>query len=96
MEINKLMAAALVAGITFFLCGLIGQNLVHPEHLRISAIKIDVAEPVVAGAPEVALAPIGPLLASADAAAGEAKAKTLCGTCHTFTEGGKAGQGPNI
>ena len=30
------------------------------------------------------------------AAAGEATAKKLCASCHTFNEGGKAGVGPNI
>lgn len=98
LGVNKAMAAVLVAGITFFVSGVIGQSLVKPKHLHESAIKIEgVGEaPAAAGAKEEALAPIGPLLAKADAAAGEANAKKLCAACHTFTEGGKAGVGPNL
>ncbi len=97
MELNKLVASVLVAGITFFVCGVIGQGLVHPEHLHESAIKIEVATAAPAGgAKEEALAPIGPMLASADVAAGGTAAKSLCSACHTFTDGGKAGVGPNL
>lgn len=40
---------------------------------------------------------IDTLLASADAAAGEADTRKLgCVACHTFTDGGKAGLGPNL
>lgn len=39
---------------------------------------------------------IGTLLANADPAVGEAAATARCGTCHTFNQGGPAGQGPNL
>jgi cytochrome c len=98
-EINKGMAAVLVAGIAFFVSGWIGANVIHnakPEH---EVLKIEGA-----GAPEAPTAPekmeplppIAPLLAKADPAAGEGTAKKLCTSCHTFTEGGKAGVGPNL
>ena len=97
MEFNKGVAAVLVAGIAYFVLGVVGQSLVSPVHLHESAIKIEVAEaPAAGGAKEEALAPIGPLLAAADVAAGEANAKKQCGACHTFNEGGKAGVGPNL
>jgi hypothetical protein len=35
--------AALVAGIVFFICGVIGQGLVKPVHLHESAFKIEIA-----------------------------------------------------
>lgn len=100
MEINKVIAAVLTAGITFMAAGLIGEALVSPTHLAESAIKVEGAAPAggtpaPAPAPEK-LAPIGPLLASADPAVGEATVKKLCAACHTFTEGGKAGVGPNL
>jgi len=100
MEINKAVAAVLVAGIAFFVSGTIGTNLVQEHRLEKPAIKIDVkesspAEGAKSGEPE--LPPVANLLASADPAAGEAAARKLgCVACHTFNEGGKAGVGPNL
>jgi cytochrome c len=99
MEINKVMAAVLIAGIMFFLTGLIGMHLVSVERLEKPAIAIQgaPAPEAAGGAPkQEALPPIAPLLAKADVAAGGATAKKLCTSCHTFTEGGKAGVGPNL
>jgi cytochrome c len=99
MEINKVMAAALIAGIMFFLTGLIGMHLVSERRLEKPAIAIAAAPAAEAsgGAPkEEALPPIAPLLAKADVSAGESTAKKLCTSCHTFNEGGKAGVGPNL
>ncbi|CAH2601003.1 Cytochrome c family protein [Rhodovastum atsumiense] len=42
------------------------------------------------------LPPIAPLLATADAKAGETYAKTICTICHTVNEGGRAVVGPNL
>jgi cytochrome c len=99
MELNKAIAAILVAGIVFFLTGTIGTILVNEQPLKQTAIKIDVPE----GAPSSgqpaapAIPPIAPLLAKADPANGEADTKKLgCTACHTFNEGGKAGVGPNL
>jgi cytochrome c len=88
----------LVAGIAYFISGWIGASLVHPERLAKPAIEIKGAEPETAAAPaaEAPLAPIEPLLAAADPAAGEATFKKLCTACHTATDGGKAGVGPNL
>ena len=43
IEANKIAAAVLVAGIAFFMTGLIGDLLVHTSPLKEPAIKIDVA-----------------------------------------------------
>lgn len=97
MEVNKGVAAVLVAGIAFFITGTIGDILVKAHRPREPAFKIEIAAPAAApGAAPVVLNPISPLLASADVAAGETIAKRQCVSCHTFTEGGKNGVGPNI
>lgn len=97
MDITKMSTAALLAGIAFFVTGLIGSIVVHPEKPHKAAIEIKGA---VAEGPAMAqaapLTPIEPLLAAADPAAGEATYKKLCIACHTVAEGGKAGVGPNL
>jgi hypothetical protein len=62
MEINKAVAAVLVAGIAFMVCGLVGNGLVHPKRLDKPAIAF--ALPAAAPAAEP---PIAALLASAAA-----------------------------
>ena len=99
MEINKGMAAVLVAGIVFFLTGLIGMHLIteeRPEKVAFAIQGAPSAEPAAAAPKQEELPPIAPLLAKADVATGESTVKKLCSSCHTFTEGGKAGVGPNL
>ena len=97
MQINKAIAAILVAGIAFFVTGLIGDQIVRVHPLEHTVLKIEeAAAPAATGAAKDELTPIGPLLAAADPAAGEGLAKKLCSACHSFNEGGKAGVGPNL
>jgi len=97
MEVNKGVAAVLIAGIAFFISGTIGDLLVRYHRPHEPAFKIEIAAAAPApGAAPVVLNPIGPLLASADAAAGETIAKRQCASCHTFTDGGKNSVGPNL
>lgn len=98
MEVNKGVAAILVAGIAFFLTGLIGDILIREHPLEKTVLNIPGAPAeATGGAPkQEQLPPIAPLLAAADPAAGEAIAKKVCVACHTFNEGGKAGVGPNL
>jgi cytochrome c len=98
IEVTKVSTAVLVAGIAYFIAGWIGAGIVHPERPVKPAIEIKGAAPETAAAPAAPekLTPIGPLLATADPAAGEATFKKVCTVCHTANEGGKAGVGPNL
>ena len=98
MEVNKAIAAVLVAGIAFFVTGTAGTILVQEHRLAKPAIKIYVPEAAAPkGAPAPApLPPIANLLAKADVDAGKNYAGKICGACHSFNQGGKAGVGPNL
>jgi cytochrome c len=99
MELNKIVGAVLVAGIAYNLMGFIADKTVHPARLEKTAIKIEgVAAPATEAAPAAPkpLPPIGPMMAKADPAAGEADVKKLCSVCHNFTEGGAAKIGPDL
>jgi len=97
MELNKVLAAVLVAGITAYACGIVARGVVHPEKLKTAAYTITASE---APAAPGAAAPTGPepikdLMPKADVAAGE-KISKICGSCHTFAKGEPARIGPNL
>ncbi len=103
MEVNKAIAAVLAAGIAFMVTGMVADGLVTVTPLQQTAIKIDTSKFDAGAAPAAAVAaapkpmvPIATLLATADPAKGEAFAKKVCAACHTFTDGGHAGVGPNL
>jgi len=98
LEMNKVVSAVLVAGITFMGAGELGRALLRPERPHQSAIAIGAAPAAapVAAAAAPSIEPIGPLLASANPQAGQALAVKLCAACHSFNEGGKNGVGPNL
>src|SRR5690349_11558003 len=98
MEVNKGIAAILVAGILFFLTGLIGDSLVRERLPEKPALAI-AAAPAASGGGEAkpaGPAPIEPLLASANVQDGNQYAHRVCVACHTFDKGGKPGVGPNL
>ena len=73
MEVNKGIAAILVAGIVFFLTGLIGDSLVRERLPEKPVLNIATAPAATGGgeAKPAGPAPIAPLLASADPKAGD-------------------------
>lgn len=99
LDANKAVAAILVAGIAFFITGLLGDNLIYEQRPAKPAIAIQSAEtPAPGGAAQkpAGPAPIVPLLASADVQKGEKFVQQVCGACHSFNQGGKPIVGPNL
>ncbi|MEO9191855.1 MAG: c-type cytochrome [Acetobacteraceae bacterium] len=99
LDVNKGIAAVLVAGIAFFITGLLGDNLVYEQRPAKPAIAVEVApEAASAGAAAAPAgpAPIIPLLASADVKKGDAFVHQVCTACHTINQGGKPLIGPNL
>jgi cytochrome c len=97
MEVNKGIAAILVAGILFFLTGLIGDSLVRERLPEKPALAIAAAPAPSGGeAKPAGPAPIEPLLASANVQDGEQYTHKVCIACHTFDKGAKPGVGPNL
>ncbi len=97
LEANKAVAAILVAGIAFFITGLLGDNLVYEQRPAKPAIPVQEAPPAGGGAEQPAgPAPIVPLLASANVQKGQTFVNQVCAACHTFNQGGKPLIGPNL
>lgn len=105
MELNKIAAAILLAGLIGMITGKVamilytGSPVEHADShdaKRGYSIEVTEADSSAGGAPkEEKLASIIPLLASADVAAGESIYAKKCATCHTHDKGGKHLTGPN-
>lgn len=102
-EMNKIVGAVLLAGFIAMASGLISEALytgtigeAHAEGKRGYTIAGAEQAGDASSAPAAEEKPVDimPLMASADAKAGEAVAKK-CVACHTFDKGGKDGVGPN-
>lgn len=98
-ELNKIFGAVVSSILAVTVIGFLANILVHPHKLEKSVLDIKVSDEApaagAAAAAPVALDPIAPLLAKADAEAGKGIVKN-CTSCHTFDKGGKNGVGPNL
>jgi cytochrome c len=94
--INKIMAGILTAGIVFWCANRIAAIVIPDEAPKTAAIKIAGLATAAAPAAPAGPASILPLLATADVAKGAAFVAQQCSACHTVTQGGAAGVGPNL
>lgn len=98
MKFNLNMVLAALLGTVFVLMtvSFISEAIFDPHHPEQEGFVIEVAEAPGGGAPAAKEeTPIGVLLASANAEAGERVFKR-CQACHTDTEGGPNKVGPNL
>ncbi|MHA7060625.1 c-type cytochrome [Azospirillum argentinense] len=99
MEWNKIFGAVLLAGLIAMLAGFAAEVLVHPKTPEkpgyVVAMPDGAAPAPSGGAAPSGPAEIAPLLAKADAAAGQSAAKA-CAACHSFDKGGPNKVGPNL
>lgn len=109
MELNKIAAAILLAGLIGMVTGKAAGFLYggseeahhgHGKHEVARGYQIEVDEAALNAGPaekkEKKLASIIPLLASADVASGEKYFAKKCALCHTHEQGGANKTGPNL
>ncbi len=97
MDVNKAVAAVLVAGIAFFITGMIGDNLVSETPPAKAPFSMQGMETAATGAAKPAeLPPIAALLADANVGKGKQFVNQVCAACHSLNKGGKPIVGPNL
>lgn len=99
LEMNKIAAAVLTAGVVAMGSGFIANLLIYPKQLEENVYVVATTDDEEAGA-ETAAADSGPasvlpLLAAADIAEGQ-KVARKCTACHTFEQGAANKIGPNL
>jgi cytochrome c len=98
-ELNKIAGALLATVFVLMSVRLASDAIFHTEVPEKPGFVIEAAEATggeaASGGEVAAVEPIAPLLASADAAAGEAVFKK-CAACHTIDNGGANKVGPNL
>lgn len=98
LELNKIAAAVLVAGIIGMGAGILADALYAPEKPKARGYSVDVPEEgaaTAAASAEPKIVELGLLLASASIDKGKETIKK-CTSCHSFEKGGANKVGPNM
>lgn len=97
LELNKIAASILLAGLIAMVTGKIADGLYHPElEPKTRGFQVEVVEEApaqAAGSAPIEI-PLGKLMAAANIEAGKESEKK-CAACHTFEKGGANKVGPN-
>jgi cytochrome c len=97
LEFNKVAAGVLLAGVIAMVCGFVADGLYQDKDAEKRGYAIEVAEVATGGTAQAKVeVDIGTLMASADAAKGDAVVHKKCASCHTFEQGGPNKVGPNL
>jgi len=94
MEFNKIAGAIIGTLLLMMVIGKIGNTLVPEFHPPKD--KPGTEGPATTQPETTPDKPVAELLATADAAAGEKRARNACVACHTFEKGRRNGTGPNL
>jgi cytochrome c len=94
--LNKIFGAVLGTLLIVFGLNELSHMMVHPHALEEAAYPIEIPEVTGGGEVVEAVVDIGALLAAANPTTGATFARTLCGSCHTFEDGGAVLTGPNL
>ncbi len=96
IELNKIAASILLAGILAMVSGLVAEGLYAENDSEKRGFKVEVAAEATGGAPVAEQKPvdIAPYIATADLKLGE-QLLGRCASCHTFKKGEANGVGPN-
>ena len=96
MELNKILAAILVAGLIALVTGNLADILYRPDINAKSGYKVEITEAKSSGsAPVEVKVDVIALLAKADSSRGASLVKK-CAICHDFNKGGANRVGPSL
>ncbi len=99
-ELNKVAGSILAAALFMMVVGKVAHGLVEvepPSKPVFAAVEPSTGGEVAsAPAADVPIEPVGPLLAKADAKAGEVAFGKRCSTCHVTAKGGANKTGPDL
>jgi cytochrome c len=99
-ELNKIAGGLLAAALFMMVVGKVAHGLVEvepPQKPVFAAVEPATGGGNVASAPaDAKVEPVGPMLAQADAKAGEAAFTKRCGTCHVAAKDGANKTGPDL